>query len=113
MVMVISDSLSSEVTQLHADICSALADPRRILLLYAISEGPQNVSDLANLIGISQPAASRHLKILRERGLVNAVRVGANVEYNLADKRLIDALDLLRLVLKDRLAYKASLLNDQ
>lgn len=105
-----SDSLSSEVTQLHADICSALADPRRILLLYAISENPQNVSDLAKRIGISQPAASRHLKILRERGLVNAVRMGSNVVYNLADKRLIDALDLLRVVLKDRLAYRANLM---
>jgi ArsR family transcriptional regulator len=105
-----TDSLVSEVTQLHADICSALADPRRILLLYAIFENPRNVSDLAKQIGISQPAASRHLKILRERGLVDAVRIGSNVVYNLADKRLIDALDLLRIVLKDRLSYRASLL---
>ena len=100
-----------EVTQLHADICSALADPRRILLLYAISKSPRNVSDLAIDIGISQPAASRHLKILRERGLVQAHRRGASVEYNLADHRLIDALDLLRTVLRDRIAYRASLLD--
>jgi len=105
-----SESLSNEVTQLHADICSALADPRRILLLYAIAENPRNVSDLAEEIGISQPAASRHLKILRERGLVDAVRMGANVEYSLADKRLIEALNTLRNVLRDRLAYRASLM---
>jgi ArsR family transcriptional regulator len=106
------ESLSSEVTQLHADICSALADPRRILLLYAISDSPRNVSDLANAIGISQPAASRHLKILRERGLVDAVRMGASVEYNLADTRLIDALNLLRDVLRGRLVHQASLLEE-
>ena len=104
-------SLEREVTQLHADICSALADPRRILLLYAISHAPRNVSDLADSIGISQPAASRHLKILRERGLVQASRRGASVEYSLADHRLIDALDLLRMVLRDRIAYRASLLD--
>jgi ArsR family transcriptional regulator len=103
--------LEREVTQLHADICSALADPRRILLLYAISQAPRNVSDLADNIGISQPAASRHLKILRERGLVQASRRGASVEYSLADHRLIDALDLLRMVLRDRIAYRASLLD--
>jgi DNA-binding transcriptional ArsR family regulator len=107
-----SELLSSEVTQLHADICSALADPRRILLLYAISDKPHNVSDLAKEIGISQPAASRHLKILRERGLVAAVRMGPNVEYRLADSRLIDALNLLRTVLRDRLVYRASLLEE-
>jgi len=107
-----SPSLTQEVTQLHADICSALADPRRILLLYAISSTPRNVSDLANEIDISQPAASRHLKILRDRGLVQSRRKGASVEYNLTDERLIQALDLLRNVLRDRLAYRASLLED-
>ncbi len=108
-----SSSLSNEVTQLHADICSALADPRRILILYTLAEKPRNVGDLAIEVGTSQPATSRHLKILRERGLVKAVRQGASVEYNLADHRLIDALDLLRSVLRDRLAYRASLIEDE
>jgi ArsR family transcriptional regulator len=104
-----SPSLAQEVTELHAEICSAMADPRRILLLYAISEEPRNVSDLADYVGISQPAASRHLKIMRERGLVNAIRHGASVEYHLTDNRLIEALDTLRDVLRDRLTYQASL----
>jgi len=103
--------LAQEVTQLHADICSALADPRRILLLYALAEKPRNVNDLANEIGISQPATSRHLKLLRERGLVTATRDGANVEYSINDHRLIEALDLLRAVLRDRLAHSASLVD--
>lgn len=104
--------LSQEITELHADICSALADPRRILMLYAMSENTLNVSDLANQVGISQPAASRHLKVLRERGLVRAVRNGASVEYRLTDDRLIQALDLLRGVLRDRIHYRASLIGD-
>jgi DNA-binding transcriptional ArsR family regulator len=108
-----TSSLSEEVTQLHADICSALADPRRILLLYALAEHPYTVSDLAEEIGISQPSTSRHLKILRERGLVRAVRQGTSVEYNLTDRRLIQALDLLRDVLRDRLTYRASLIEDE
>lgn len=101
--------LAQEVTQLHAEICSAMADPRRILLLYAISEKPRNVSELANDIGISQPAASRHLKILKDRGLIQAVRYGASIEYHLLDERLIEALNTLREVLRDRLTYQASL----
>lgn len=109
----VESSLPQEVTQLHADICSALADPRRILLLYALAETPNNVSDLAEEVGISQPAASRHLKILRERGLVRAVRQGASMEYTLADNRLIEALDLLRSVLRDRIAYRASLMEEE
>lgn len=107
-----TSSLAQEVTQLHADICSALADPRRILLLYSITHQPRNVGDLANELGISQPAASRHLKILRDRGLVQAVRQGQSVEYHLTDSRLIEALDLLRSILRDRLAYGANLLKE-
>ncbi len=103
--------LQQEITELHADICSALADPRRILMLYALAEKSLNVSDLASQIGISQPAASRHLKLMRERGLVNPVRNGSSVEYRLTDTRLIDALDLLRAVLRDRISHRASLID--
>ena len=105
-----NQSLTQEITQLHADLCSALADPSRILLLYALAEKPRNVSELAEEVGISQPGASRHLKILRERGLVRAVRQGPAIEYYLADTRLIEALDILRAVLRDRIAYRASLI---
>ena len=104
-----TQSLSQEITQLHADLCSALADPRRILLLYTLSESPHSVNDLAEKISISQPATSRHLKLLRERGLVRATRQGASVEYSLIDVRLIAALDLLRSVLRDSITYRASL----
>lgn len=103
-------SLSQEVTQLHAELCSAMADPRRILLLYALAQGPKNVTDLTNALGISQPSTSRHLKVLRERGLVRAERDGLTVLYSLSDHRLVEALDLLRLVLRDRIKYRASLL---
>lgn len=104
--------LSHEVTQLHAELCSALADPTRILMLYALSERPRNVGELALELGITQSAASRHLKTLRERTLVRATRRGANVEYQLADRRLIEALDLLRTVLRDRLSYRANLVTE-
>jgi ArsR family transcriptional regulator len=104
-----ANTLSQEVTALHAEICGALADPRRILMLYALSGQSCKVGDLAQQLGISQPSTSRHLKILRERGLVLAARDGMNVEYRLADPRLIEALDLLRGVLRDHLAYHASL----
>lgn len=107
-----NQQLTQEVTQLHADICSALADPSRILLLYALVEKPRTVNDLAGDVKISQPAASRHLKVLRERGLVSANRLGQNIEYSLADARIIEALDLLRAVLRDSLSRRANLMTE-
>ena len=107
----IQSNLSAEVNELHADICSALADPSRILIIYALAERAHNVTDLATELSISQPTASRHLKVLRERSLVRANRQGASVEYSLADDRLVKALDLLRLVMRDSITQRASLLD--
>jgi DNA-binding transcriptional ArsR family regulator len=105
----VTETLVQEITRLHADICSALADPRRILILYALAEQPRNVSDLAQAISISQPAASRHLNILRERGMVSSQRDGQSVIYQLRDERTIQALDLLRGVLGDTLKSRGQL----
>jgi DNA-binding transcriptional ArsR family regulator len=104
--------LKQEVTNLHADICSALAEPSRILILYALSEKNYTVNDLANALGFPQPTISRHLKILRDLNLVEAVRQGMNVEYHLADHRLIEALDLLRGVMRDRITHRADMLEE-
>ena len=105
-----NSQLTQEVSQLHADICSALADPKRILLIYALAEHPRSVNDLSEVLGISQPATSRNLKVLRERGLVFALRQGTTLEYHLTDMRLVDALNMLRSVLRDRLTYNANLI---
>ncbi len=103
-------NLTLEVNQLHADICSALADPTRILILYLLSEQAFTVGDLTGRLNTTQPTTSRHLKILRERGLVRSNRQAQNVEYSLNDLRIIDALDLLRSVLRDTLSQQANLI---
>lgn len=108
----ITQSLTQEVSQLEADLCFALADPTRILILYALDDQPHNVSEITDQLNLSQPTTSRHLKILRERGLVHTERNGTTIIYHLTDRRLIDALDILRSVLRDRLAHRASLMEN-
>ena len=106
----VSTTLAQEISQLEADFCFALSDPSRLLILYTLNEHPHNVTDLANTVGLAQPTASRHLKILRDRGLVYAIRQGTSVTYHLADSRLIEALDMLRAVMRGRLAHRAELM---
>ena len=108
----ISQTLAQEVSLLEADLCYALADPTRILILYSLDEQPRNVTELTNEIGLSQPTISRHLKVLRDRGLVNSARQGTTITYQIADKRLIQALDLLRSVLRDRIVHNANLMDE-
>jgi DNA-binding transcriptional ArsR family regulator len=102
-------TLEAEVTQLHAEICAGLADPNRIMILYTLSQNPRNVTELCTELDMPQPQVSRHLKVLRERGMVTTERRGTVIIYTLADHRLIDALDLLRAVLRDVLGKRAEL----
>jgi len=105
----IDRKLEQEVHLLHERVCSGFADPNRVLILYALADGPLCVNDLAQLLDIPQPTASRHLRILRDRGLVSNERQGTSVYYAIADHRLIEALDLLRGVLSSQLAAEAEL----
>jgi DNA-binding transcriptional ArsR family regulator len=105
----VNQDLAQEISQLEADFCFALSDPTRLMMIYALSERPRNVTDLASDLEVAQPTTSRHLKILRDRGLVYAVRQGTTATYHLADPRLIQALDLLRTVMRERLAHRAEL----
>jgi DNA-binding transcriptional ArsR family regulator len=82
----VNPTLQQEIMQLEANFCAALSDPSRLLILYALNDSPRNVTELANEIGLNQPTTSRHLKILRERGLVDTVRAGTTITYHLADR---------------------------
>jgi DNA-binding transcriptional ArsR family regulator len=51
-------------------IWSALADPHRRAMLDALRDGPCPVGELAGTLGLSQPMTSKHLRVLRNAGLV-------------------------------------------
>lgn len=104
-----ADNLREEVVKLHANICSGLADPNRILIIYSLAEESHNVSEIAAMMDLPQPTVSRHLKILRERGIVRSERDGQTINYRLSDKRIVQALDLLRATLADLLKDQAAL----
>ena len=108
----VNQTLQQEIMQLEADFCAALSDPTRIFILYALNEKALNVTELTNELGIPQPTTSRHLKVLRERGLVYSTRQGTVITYHLADERVIQAMDLLRSAMRARLTQQASLVEE-
>lgn len=84
-----------EIFRLHARFCRALGDANRLLIIVALHERPRTVNELAKVIDASQPLTSRHLGVLREKGLVIAEREGAFVRYHLADPRIFSAIEML------------------
>jgi len=100
-----------ELSLLHANICQALGDPKRILILYALKEKPRHVSALADDLGLPQPTVSRHLRVLRQQALVTTERQGPAVVYQLADERMIGVINKMREILRDSLARQSEILS--
>ena len=77
-----------------ADVHGAIADPtRRALLLRLADEGERNVTELLKPFSISQPAVSKHLRILREAGLVRSRKEGRLRLYEVEANRLRQVFD--------------------
>ncbi len=105
------ENLKQELINLEAGFCSALSDPSRLLILYILDEGDKNVGELSEQAKISQSNVSKHLKILKEKGLVSSSKSGTVVTYSLADKKLITALDLLRSIMAEHHANRTVIIN--
>lgn len=98
-----------EIVLMHARLCQALADPKRLLLVTALREGPRTVGELCAELDLPQANASQHLAVLRERGVVRAERAGSNVVYCLRGEKVVQALDLLRSFMHDQLQEQSRL----
>lgn len=107
------NKLKHELNALHAGLCAAVADPNRIMILYELKQGPKYVGELAEALGLSQSATSRHLKILKNQEIVASQRKGHRVTYHLITPQLIDALDIFRAVLSDQLEHRVKLINEE
>jgi DNA-binding transcriptional ArsR family regulator len=67
---------------------AALADPTRAEILDVIARRPRTVNEIVARFDVSQPAISRHLRVLREAGLVSVVPKGQQRVYRLEPKPL-------------------------
>ena len=68
-----------------AELFKAFGDSTRMRILYALSEAPLCVCDLAEVLGMTQSAVSHQLKILKQARLVKGTRDGKQVIYGLDD----------------------------
>lgn len=79
------------------ELLKALAAPVRLAVVEELTAGPRCVHELVERLGVSQPLASQHLRVLRAAGLVTAGRRGREVEYRLADDHVAHVvLDLIQ-----------------
>ncbi|UOE43359.1 ArsR/SmtB family transcription factor [Agromyces larvae] len=66
-----------------SDVFNAIAEPQRRHILVLLQTGERPVTELASELGLSQPGASKHLRVLREVGLVQDRKAGKQRLYGL------------------------------
>ncbi len=75
-----------------ADFFKVFADSTRIRILYVLLCAETCVCDIAELLGMTQPAISHQLRILKQMDLVKARRDGKTIYYSLADDHIVSIL---------------------
>src|SRR3954470_9579056 len=75
---------------MSATTFDVLAEPARRRILDALRERPHPVGELVERVGLSQPATSKHLRVLREAGLVNVRKDAQRRLYELRPEPLVE-----------------------
>lgn len=87
---------------MHAELCKALANEHRLAILYALSQGELCVGDLAEALDIPLHKVSQHLRVLKERMLVEPRKVGQTVYYSITNGKFIEGCTTIRQALVEQ-----------
>jgi ArsR family transcriptional regulator len=104
MEAIMTDSNNHELFKLKAELCKAFADPKRLRIINELRYGERAVGALVEVLGVPQAVVSRHLAVLRTRGIVTTRREGVTVYYRLANPRIVDACDIVHEILIEQVS---------
>lgn len=93
-----------ELYRRKAELCKTFSDPKRLMIISELREGEKSVNELVVALRVPQAVVSRHLAILRNRGVVVTRREGVNIYYRLADTKIIKACDIVHEILLGQVA---------
>lgn len=89
-----------ELQSLQADLMAALGHPNRVKIVDFLRSGERCVCEIVPALGLEQSNLSRHLKVLREVGILESRKEGVSVYYKVSDPRIFKLLDLSTEVIK-------------
>jgi len=89
-----------------AEVYKALGDPTRLEIISLLTESENLcVNVIAEKTGMSQPAVSQHLKILKNAGFLNAKKMGMHVHYSLNRDKVKEFTDSMTALFSEKPAH--------
>jgi ArsR family transcriptional regulator len=98
-----------DIYEMHASMCSVLSNPKRLMIIDLLRDKEKSVSELSRLMKIRQANLSQHLTLMKHRGLLKTRREGINSYYSISNPKVIQAFDIMREVLLERLSQHEKL----
>jgi ArsR family transcriptional regulator len=105
--------MNKRIFQLHADVCKALANAKRLEILHILKDKEVAVSSIVKQMSISKANVSQHLAVMRKAGILNTRREGLNIYYRISSPKIAMACNLMREVLLEYHMKRGNLLMDQ
>src|SRR3989344_5613914 len=93
----------NELYKIHAEMCKVFSNPTRLEILNLLGNKDLSVTELIEKTGLSQANISQHLSIMKSKGIVTSNRKGKHIYYKLTNHKIIDAFDIIRGILTERL----------
>lgn len=103
---------NKEIFQIHAEICKTLANPIRLMILALLAKREMSVGEIVDVIGVNLANISQHLGTLRAKNIVKSRKEGHMVFYSLVDRRIIEACNIIRTLLLEKMKKQGKLAED-
>jgi len=84
---------NTQLYQIHAEICRALTHSLRLEIIDFLRDGEKSVTQISIALQTPQGTVSRHLSVMRAKGVVVSRREGTNIYYRLGSHRISAAYD--------------------
>lgn len=101
--------LQTEIYERQAEICGALANPVRLMILDLLAEQEATATDLLQVLKIPKSNLSQHLKVLKTAGILKVRNEGLYQYLRLAIPEVKQACALVRKVLASQMSQQAGL----
>jgi DNA-binding transcriptional ArsR family regulator len=89
-------TIDDQIFKIHADFCGALANEKRLKIMWLLAEGERSVGEIAQTLGISINNVSQHLRVLKDKGAVLEKKKGQFVYYRISNSNFVKGCKLIR-----------------
>jgi ArsR family transcriptional regulator len=88
--------IEQERIERAAEVLKTVAHPVRLRIVELLEGGERNVTELKELLGVTQPLTSQHLSQMRMRGVLGSRRDGSQVYYAIANPDVVKVIHCIR-----------------